>query len=126
MLNADGWSDLIAPGWTAQAVVGMFGIVATLIVAGLTWLQGALTRSHATKLAEKQAQREKDFYGREQWWERFTWVLGEYYSPEELRRVVAVRLFEELEESSWASDEDRKLILAVLSETSKEARREAT
>lgn len=74
----------------------MFGALATLIVGGLTWLQGSLTRRHATFLADGQGQREKDFHGREQWWQRFTWVLNEFYSENELRRVVAVRLFDEL------------------------------
>ncbi|CAH0287026.1 hypothetical protein SRABI83_04093 [Arthrobacter sp. Bi83] len=97
---ADFWRELFGPNWTAQGVAVVVSSTIALLAVGISSLvasrQGAKTRQHADHLDEKQTKhasvlykktdaREREFKGREHWWARFTWALGEFSSDDEHR-----------------------------------------
>lgn len=112
---------LFGPDWTAQGVAVVIASVLALIAASVTavvaiW-QGRKTRGHASDLDAKQADREREFKGREQWWERFTWAATEATSPDQERKTVAVTVLASLSSSPWANDEDRLLVAQAFLDT---------
>lgn len=105
---------LFGADWTTQGVAVVIASALALLAASTTAvvaiLQGRKTRAHARHLDAQQADRERQFKGREQWWERFTWAASEANSVEEERKIVAATVLSSLAESPWANNEDKLLV----------------
>lgn len=105
---------LFGSSWTAQGVAvvvaSFLALTAASITAMVAIVQGRKTRSHATVIDEGHAVRDREFKGREQWWERFMWAASEAASTDPKRRSVAVTVLTSLSKSPWANDEDRLLV----------------
>ncbi|WP_332603081.1 hypothetical protein [Arthrobacter sp. S2(2024)] len=118
--TADFWGELFGPNWTAQGVAATISSAIALVAVGISsivsWVQGSKTRSHVDAVNEKQETREREFKGREHWWERFEWACAEVASGDETRAGVGLIILSDLSVSTWANASDKLLIASVLDE----------
>ncbi|GAA3399393.1 hypothetical protein [Pseudarthrobacter polychromogenes] len=117
---ADFIGELFGPSWTAQGVAAVISSGIALLAVGISsrvaWRQGVKTRQHVDEVDAKQAEREREFKGREHWWERFSWACVEFTADDEDRIKVGLIVLSDLATSSWASEGDKLLVASVLKE----------
>lgn len=118
--TADFLGELFGPNWTAQGVSAIISSSIALVAIGISsfvaWKQGTKTRNHLDTVDRRQADRDKEFKGREHWWERFQWAMGEVASGDEDRIGVGLVVLIDLSQSDWANNSDKLLVASVMKE----------
>lgn len=118
--TADFIGELFGPNWTAQGVSAIISSGIALVAIGISsivsWRQGTKTRAHLDTVDQRQADRDKEFKGREHWWERFQWAMGEVASGDVDRIGVGLIVLLDLARSGWANESDKLLVAEVLNE----------
>lgn len=118
--TADFLGELFGPNWTAQGVSAIISSAIALIAVGISvwsaWKQGTKTRAHLDAADQRQADRDREFKGREHWWERFQWAMDEIASGDVDRAGVGLIVLTDLARSSWANESDKLLVAELLNE----------
>jgi hypothetical protein len=116
--TADFLGELFGPNWTAQGVAATISAAIALVAVGISsrvsWVQGEKTRAHVDAVDQKQETREREFKGREHWWERFKWACSELSSDDVDRIEVGLAVLSDLAASTWANESDKLLVASVL------------
>lgn len=76
------------------------------IVAAVAAIVGAV-------IAARSATKARDWVGRDQWWQRFSWALEKAISPDHEESELGLQILIALIDVPWAKEEDNEMAVAV-------------
>lgn len=80
-------------------------LVAAVVAAGAA-ITGAF-------VAARSAAKTRDWVGRDQWWQRFSWALEKAISPDHEESELGLQIMIALIDVPWAKEEDNEMAIAV-------------